>query len=172
MSQTLFPAAASQDVVGVFEGYSQVFRDARPMKVSVSKGANLMEHPLEDSCTITDHMVMQPVEVSLSLTLTPDTCRETYREISDIFMQGKVLTVQTRVSSYPNMLIQSLPHDETPEMFDAVTMSLKLREVTLIRTEFTTAYNAKKTSQSKTVDRGEVQPVDVGDCWSYKKIKW
>ena len=167
-----FPASASQDVVAVFDGFSQVFRDARPMKASIRREARLMEHPLENGSTVTDHMVVQPVEIELSMTLTPETFRETYRTIADLFHQGKILSVHTKADSYANLLIQALPHEETPEVFNTVALTLKLKEVTLVRPEFGTGFKAKSLLQTETVDRGEVQPREATNCWKNRRIKW
>lgn len=166
------PSSATMDVVAVLDdGFAQVFRDARPMKAAVKEEAKLMEHPLEDGSVVTDHMVIQPVEIELSMTLIPETYRETYKEIKEMFRQGKILTVMTRADTYANMIIQGLPHDEVPEIFDTVILSLNLKEVTIVRPEFTAVYKAKAPAQSKTEDRGEAQPQQEGS-WASKNIKW
>ena len=167
-----YPVSASSDVVGVFDGFSQVFRDARPMKASVREEAKLMEHPVEDGSTVTDHMVVEAVEIELSMTLTPATYRETFKEIKDLFKQGKILNVQTKADSYANMVIQGLPHDEAPEIFDTVALSLKLKEITVVQAEFQAVYKAKAPAQGKTDDRGEVQPQEEKGSWASKNIGW
>ena len=158
VAQKNFSVSPFQDVVGVFDGYAQVFRDARPMKASVREEAKLMEHPVEDGTVITDHMVVQPVEIEISMTLRPETFQDTYNEIRDLFLQGKILTVRTKAGSYPNQLIQALPHEEAPEVFDTITLSLKLKEITVVQAQFEAVYKAKRPAQSKTVERGETQP--------------
>ena len=129
-----------------------------------------MEHPVEDGTVITDHMVVQPVEIDLSMTLTPATFRETYREIKDLFLAGRILTVITKTDTYANMLIQGLPHEEAPEMFDTVTLDLKLKEVTVVRAEFEAVYKAKAPAQSPTENRGEVQPQEAKGSWIHQQV--
>jgi hypothetical protein len=149
---------AAQDVVGVFDGYSQVFRDARPITASVREEAKMMEHPLESGAVVTDHMVIQPVEIELALTLIPETYRDTYKAIKELYLQGALLTVQTRADNYENQVIASLPHEENPEIFDTITIGLKLKEVRIVKAQVEATYKAKNPAQSKTVDRGETQP--------------
>lgn len=149
---------SNQDVVGVFDGYDQVFSGARPMTASVKEGSKMMEHTVESGVVITDHMVIQPVEIELSMTLTPENYRDTYQEIKKLFSEGKLLTVQTKTDSYENQLINALPHDESPEIHDTVQLDLNLKEVRIVTAEFKTEHRPAKASQKNTTNRGEVQP--------------
>ena len=151
---------ASEDVVGVFDGYDQVFRAARPMSASVREEAKLMEHPLESGATVTDHLVIQPVGIELTMMLEPDTYRDTYKEIKTLFLAGKILKVQTKTDSYENQIIEALPHEEDPEIFDTIALTLRLREITIITAEYRAAYKAQRPAQSNTAARGDVQPVE------------
>lgn len=157
-SDSTSSAGLNQDVVGVFDGYSQVFAGARPMTAAVREEAKLMEHPVESGIVVTDHMVIQPVEIELSMTLTPETYRDTYQEIKKLFSEGKLLTVQTRTDSYENQVISALPHEETPDVYDTVLLDLKLKEVRIVSAEFTAEHRPAKPAQQSTADRGEVQP--------------
>lgn len=172
MSQSVSSPFATQDVVAVLNGFDQVFRDARPMKASVKEDAKLMEHPVEDGSVITDHMVLQPVEIELTMTLTPETYQETFWEIKDLFHAGTLLTVLTKADTYANMLIQGVPHDEVPEIFDTFTLFVKLKETTIVRAEFAAVYKAKSPAQAKTEDKGEAQPKEKKASWASKNIKW
>lgn len=156
---------ASQDVVGVFDGYDQVFRSARPMSASVREEAKLMEHPLESGATVTDHMVIQPVAIELSMMLEPETYRDTYKEIKTLFLAGKILKVQTKTDSYENQIIEALPHEEDPEIFDTIALTLRLKEITIITAEFKAVYKAQRSGQSNTTSRGEVQPEQKKGSW-------
>lgn len=162
----------TQDVVGVFDGFTQVFRDARPMKVTVKEEAKLMEHPLENGAVVTDHMVIQPVEIELTMTLTPETFRETYKEIKSLYFGGTILAVQTGAETYDNQIIQALPHDEAPEVFDTITMTLKMKEITIVTAAFEAVYKAKRPAQSGTAERGEQQPQEQKGSWASKNIEW
>lgn len=166
-SQQTGQTSASQDVVGVFDGYSQVFRDARPMSADIKEEAKLMEHPLESGATVTDHMVIQPAEIDLLMTLTPATYKDTFQEIKNIFREGKLLTVQTMADTYENMLIAGMPHEEDPEVFDTIVLPLKLKAVFIVTAAFEAApYQPKKATQSKTTDKGEVQAQEKKGSWA------
>jgi hypothetical protein len=154
---TAYSLSRPQDVVGVFDGYSQVFALARPMQAGVKEEAKLMEHPLESGATVTDHMVVQPVSLELGFTLNDADYRATYNEIRSLFLAGTILTVQTKTGIYRNMLIAAMPHEEAAERFDAVTLTLTLKEITLITPEYTMAYRPQNPAQADTAERGEVQ---------------
>lgn len=129
------PSARALDVVGLYDDqFRQLVAGARPVKAIVSEEARVMDHPVEDGSTITDHRVMLPVEVELSLLLRSP--RDDYAQLRGIYQRAELVTVLTRTSAYQNMLIQSLPHDEDPAMFDTVPLALRLREVKLVQAQF------------------------------------
>jgi hypothetical protein len=146
------------DVVCVLDAnLSQVFERARPIKATVKEEAKPMEHPLETGAVVTDHRVLLPVEIELSMLLAPGDYQGTYRQIRDLFHKGELLTVQTRTESYRSMTIVQMPHEENADAFDAVPLALTLKEVVYVEAQFTEAKVARP-RDSKTVQRGEQQP--------------
>lgn len=164
LTDTLIPSASS-DAVAVFgANLSQVFSGARPIKAAVTEDSKLMEHPLETGAVVTDHRIVLPIEIELSLILTA-TYRNVYQQIKQLFTDGTLLTVQTRTASYSNMVIMSLPHDEDPEMFDAIAIAVKLRQVEIISPQYGTLPPSKvaNKSQASTVKKGQQQGKDSTD---------
>lgn len=129
-NNTLF-SSASQDVVGVFQQDTsvQLFTGARPIKAKINTSASVMTHPVEDGSTITDHKVINPVEIELSLILSLEDYRSVYQAIKSLFEKSTLLTVQTRSGTYRSMIISSMPHDEDADLYDAIALALKLTEV-------------------------------------------
>lgn len=129
------PSSRAVDVTGLFnDDFRQLAPGARPLKALVIEEARVLDHPLEDGSTITDHRVMLPTEIELSLMLG-DPAGD-YAQLSGMYRRGELMTVQTRTTSYPRMLIQAMPHDQDPGMYDAVPMALRLRQVTLVEAQF------------------------------------
>jgi hypothetical protein len=146
------------DVVCVLDAtLAQVFQAARPIKATVKEESKAMEHPLETGATITDHRVILPVEIELSMVLTAEDYRGTYRQIRDLFAKGELLTVQTRTDSYRNMTITAMPHEETADAYDAINLGLTLKEVLYVAAQFSDL-QVSKPADSRTVQRGEQQP--------------
>ena len=152
--------SASADVVAVFDqNFSQVFSNARPIKATVMETSKVMEHPVENGTTITDHRIIDPIEIELSMVLLSGDYRSTYQQVKQLFKAGALLTVQTKSDSYQNMLIQQLPHDEDPEIYDTIILAVRLKEVNIVTAQFGTlpASKVANKSNASTVGKGELQ---------------
>lgn len=159
---------ASADVVAVFDdGFNQVFADGRPIKANVNEYSKVMEHPVETGIVITDHIVEQPTEIELSVFLISkgniQDYRSVYQQIKQLKKSGTLLTVQTRTDSYPNMIITDMPHDESPDMFDAIMVAIKLRSVILVTPQYgkLPPSSVSNKANSDTVKKGEQQTKDA-----------
>lgn len=129
------PSIRAVDAVGLFdEDFRQVAAGARPVKAIVREEAAVMDHPVEDGTTITDHRVMLPVEIELSLILSNPA--DDYARLRSLYRAAELITVQTNAATYPDMLISGMPHDETPEMFGVVPLALQLRQVVTVEAQF------------------------------------
>lgn len=154
------PTSAA-DVVGIFDqNFRQLFQTARPIKATIKEASKIFEHPVEDGSTIIDFTITLPVEIELSLMLTGAEYRDVYQNIRQSFKNRDVLSVQTKTATYANMIIESLPHDEDPEQFDAVALALRLREVQFVTAQYATlpAKVVRDKKNATTVNRGQQQP--------------
>ena len=151
----------AQDVVAVLESdFSQVFQKARAIKATIMRTSKAMEHPLETGATITDHRIVLPVSIELSFVLASEDYRAVYQQVRDLFKRGELLTVQTRVDSFPSMLIEKMPHDETPDMLDGVALALSLKEAQFVQPQFS-ALKVAQPKDSNTAQRGQQQPTEA-----------
>lgn len=158
MNQT--PTAA-QDVVAVLNSdFAQVFEKARAIKATIARPSRAMEHPLETGDTVTDHRIILPVLIELAVVCASEDYRSVYQQIRDLFKKGELLTVQTRVDSFPSMLIEKMPHDETPDMLDGVAVAISLKEAQFVQPQFST-FKVAQPKDSNTVARGQQQPTDA-----------
>lgn len=152
---SLIPSFAT-DIVAVYtQDYTQVFRNARAIKAIVKETSKVMEHPIETGAIVTDHRIVWPVEIELNLILRPENYQDVYYEIKDLYLQGTLLIVQTRSDIYLNQLINSMPHEEDPTIYDTITIALSLKEVQMVTAQFTTTPRNQK--NSSTVNRGNQQ---------------
>lgn len=154
-------ATNAQDVVAVLKSdFAQVFEKARMIKATVGRGSKAMEHPLETGATITDHRIILPTTIELALILSSEDYRAVYQQVADLFKRGELLVVQTRVESFASMLIEKMPHDETPEMLDGVALALSLKEAQFVQPQFSTL-KVRQPRDSNTVQRGQQQPTEA-----------
>ena len=165
-------ATAAIDIVGVYTSdFRQVFPDARPVKGTIKELSKLMEHPLETGAPITDHRIILPIEIELSLLLSNENYRNVYESIRQFYLNGTILSVHTRAAVYQNQIIYEIPHEEDPEMYETLLVALKLREAQFFTAS--TAKNAKiapkNPRNSSTVDRGnqQTQPVSTQKSVAY-----
>lgn len=154
----------STDVVAVYNGnYQQVFERARPIKLKVSDSSKAMEHPTETGATITDFVIDLPIEIELSMILASADYQSTFQAMKQLKAQRQLLTVQTKAATYFRMLITDLPHDEDPELFDALAVSVKLKEVLIVEAQYARlpAKKVAKPGNASTVNKGQQQTKEV-----------
>lgn len=154
------PTSAT-DVVGIFDDSgNQILDLARPIKANVSPSSKIMDHPIETGATISDFQIFLPVEIELSLLCTSSEYRSVYQQINTAFQAGATLTVLTKANAYVNMLIQAIPHEETPEMFDVLPVAVKLREVIQVTTQYQALApsDVLNPNDQSTVSTGETSP--------------
>lgn len=133
---SLIPSFAFDTVAVFTQDFFQVFQEARAIKAVVKEQAKLMEHPVESGAIITDHRIILPVEIELSLILTPEFYQEVYKSIRQYYLNGTLLVVQTRSGIYENQLIAGMPHEEDPEIFDTIAIALSLKEVIFVTAQY------------------------------------
>jgi len=161
-----FFSSAAVDVVSIYleDTYLPIFSDARAIKARVNENSQVMSHPVEDGTTISDHKVILPVEIELTCIISSSLYRITYEALRLAYEQSYLLTVQTRTRPYTSMIISAMPHDEDPEMHEAVSITIKLTEViTATYTEGDTPQvdNPSSAENSSTADGGSKQTTDV-----------
>lgn len=157
---SLLRPSVAVDVVAIMgPGFSPMFSAARPLTASVYEDAKLMEHPLETGAVIADHIVFNPTEIDLPMACVGELAyRSTYATIRGAFNAGTLLTVRTRTGVYSNMVIMEIPHEETPNAFDAITMRIRLREARFVTPKTGLApAQVQDPAQSSTVNRGNQQ---------------
>ena len=150
----------SADVVGVYtQDYLQVFPSARPLKASIRNISKVMEHPVETGETIVDHQIFLPIEIELPLIIQSFFYREVYQQIKQLYLNNTLLTVQTFADTYTNQLIQELPHEESPDFYNTLIITLRTKEVQFAQALVTeTISKPKDKNNSPTKDIGNQQP--------------
>lgn len=168
---TLVPTYAYDQVAVFDQNFNQIFPEARAIKAVVKEQARVMQHPLESGAMTTDHRVILPIEIELSMILTSETYQDVYRQIKQFYLNATLLIVQTKSSSYNNMLISDMPHEENPDTYNILVLALSLKEVQFADTTY--AYAPKNPLNSSTVNRGTQQgtpalPAPISDSDAHK----
>ena len=157
-----FGSNYTYDVVAVVDPDSgeQLFTAAAVMKANVGPSSKIMDHPLEDGSPVSDYKVILPIVMELALLVDSQDFDFTYAQITDAFQDSTFLTVRTNADTFDDMVIEAMPHDETPEMYGMLAISLRLREINLITVQYQAlpASQVEQPTDQSTINRGEQQP--------------
>lgn len=158
--------SATADVVRINAAGSlrQLFTGARPIKATIAEGAKLMTHPLENGEVVTDHRVILPVAISISVILRSAQYRDTYAAIRQAFRRSDRFTVQTKTDTYHNMYLRDIPHQEDPDKFNTISMILEFVEAQFfnVQVQDFTETEVIEREDSSTINRGEQSNQDGG----------
>lgn len=144
--------------------FGQMFANARPLKAHIRETSRVMDHPVETGVVISDHHIINPVEIDIPMLVTAEFYAATYSQIRQAFISATPLSVKTRVGVYADMIIQDMPHEEDAEMYDVITIGLHLKQVIYVVPGGGTLINFQPADplNSNTIISGLQQAVSVG----------
>ena len=137
--QSLIPSFGGKTIFVTNQAGDEVFSNARFLKAEVTPESRPMEHPVESGAIITDHRIILPIEIELSAVLSSGDYKDVYKQIATLYANGTLLIVQCRAGTFTNQLIKSIPHTEDAEQYDAIVMSIKLKQVLIAQTPATSS---------------------------------
>ena len=158
----------------------QLFTNARPVKAIVRETSKVMDHPVETGVTLSDHHIINPIEIDLQLIVTSTPAgliggllgistatnyATTYSQIRQAFINATPLAVKTRVGVYSNMIISEMPHEEDADMYDVISINLRLKQVIYIMPGSNTPqsnYQPLAAANSNTLASGLQQAATIG----------
>lgn len=149
----LLPSFFQQDSVAIYDqNFSQLFIKARAIKAVVKEDSMLMEHPIETGAVITDHRILEPIEIEISFSLQSSDYLDVYRALKQTYINATLLVVQTKSGTYPNQLIKAMPHEEDPGQYNQINIAVRFRQVQFVTPQF--GVLPKNPGNSTAVDRG------------------
>jgi hypothetical protein len=107
----------------------QVFVNARPLTASIRPSSKFMEHPGETGISLADHHVINPLEIYMPMSINSEFYSETYTQIYQAFVNATPFSIKTRVGVFSDMVIVDPPHEETPDKYDAIILTLHFKQV-------------------------------------------
>lgn len=130
----LLNSVAKIDILGVLdqESMEQIFPGARPVNASVRETSRVMDYPVETGAILSDHKVILPTEIEIITVINALYYSSAYQAIRNAWINSTLLSVQTRTGTYRNMIVAEMPHEESPDMFNAITQTIRLREVLFV----------------------------------------
>jgi len=143
----------------------QMFAFARPVKATVRETSKIMEHPAETGIILADHHIINPIEIDLSLIINAKNYAATYAQIRQAFINATQLIVKTRTGTYSNMVIADMPHQEEPDMYNAITLALRLKQIIYFTPGSNTVqsnYQPVNAANNNTISSGLQQAAALG----------
>lgn len=147
-------------IVSTMEGNDQIWADGYFLNVSTNPTATVPAHPLESGSSIADHRIIEPIEATLTILATKATYRQLYSEIRGIHDNSQLVRVHTRTRIMRNMAITAFPDEQNPDMFDAITLDVTLKEMIFVTPSqgTMTSENTRVKADANTVQQGQKSP--------------
>jgi len=117
-----------------------------------------MTHPVEDGSSVADHQVFQLDRIDMNLTLSGEDFVSVYNNILEAYNKSTLFIVQTKTSTFNNMIIEKMPHDESANNYKGI--SLRLSFVQFETTEAQITYSPVNAKDSTRVNRGKQSGTD------------
>lgn len=119
----------SVDIIGIYNGATQMFPKARPLKALVREPSRIMKHPAETGVVLADYQVIDPVIIEFPVMIPSQYYAATYQQILAARNAPTLLSVKTPLRTYANMIISDVPSEYSPEHYNAVIINLKLEQI-------------------------------------------
>lgn len=150
--------------VAIYNGTTEVLTgnaifDTSVLSCNVTDDSQLMEHPVESGFKIVDHQVFNPVEIDIRIAMPSYFYSSIIEELKTLYNNGTSLSIKTvdNPKMYSNMVIQGVPHEETPDNVDRLVFDLHFKEVIIVEPVYIQLReeNVKNPQNSSTKALGE-----------------
>jgi len=148
------------------ENPEQVLNGLQIETASLEDSIKLFEHPLENGAVITDHMIVEPKQVSIRAYISNDDA-ETLKELEYLHLNGIPLKMRVQNNIIPRCVIKDKPFAIDAQHFDKTPYSITFRE----EEEVTPVYVAmpprkvRNPANSSRVNSGVKQAIPVNKSW-------
>lgn len=106
------------------------------LSCSVIDDSKLCEHPVESGSIIVDHKIFNPIEIDIKLSIPSVEFYDIYSELEKIYKNSDKLRIKCKNTYYSNMVLQAIPHEENPEMYDRIVFDLHFKEIVEVVPQF------------------------------------
>ena len=153
---TLVPLPQA-DVIAILDSDgNQILDYSSAIAVDVNESSNFLTHPVENNFVISDGKVINPIVISYDIFFDSENYNRGYDDIKFLYLASERLTIQTRTSEYPDMVITAMPHREDSEVFDALVINIQLEEAIQTSTVI-----EEIPQDQRTQNRGRIQPEEA-----------
>lgn len=132
-----------------------IWESQNPMRVTVRESKRVTKYTVEDGTVRNDHIVDDPIEIEIQFIIT-DELQSQFSELQQTFNDRQIVTVQTKSSVYPSMVVEEIPQEQDNERYDAITVDVRFSQWRETVPEYgtLTQQDVDRAEQSDTVNRG------------------
>ena len=144
------------------DNYQVLFNDANLMNLDILDEIKVTQFQVEDGTTRSDHTVRLPIVINGTM-LINENARVAFTNLRQAYLENRLLIIQTRVNSYPSMLITGIPHTETIDNLLGVTVNIRFEEWRTVAPVYgeLPLGTTRNPAQSSTVNRGQQQTTNA-----------
>lgn len=137
------------------DSLEHIWPGAEVMSLSVTQTATATKFAVEDGTTRSDHVVQNPIEISITILLVDD-ISQAFEEILDTYESNSLVTIQTRTAVYTDLLVVAIPQNQKSDALDAAEISVKLAQWREVVPEYGALSPKKvaKKKQASTINNG------------------
>lgn len=151
-----FIPIGGEDVVSIIDSDgNEILSSGRAMRLSVTRSSKKFNHPLENNGNRSDGKIITPIGITLSVIFQEADYKDGYAEVEQLFESSDFISMRTKVRTFDNLIVTDMPHEETPGIFNAIAMDIKMEE-----TQIATVVTVDTDKDFSTVNRGQLQPGD------------
>jgi hypothetical protein len=155
---------SSQQLVGIYDNtnFGILFDAAICTGLKAHDNSSVMSHPLENGSKVSDHQVFDLIKISMVLNLSKKDYNLVFENIDTAYRSSTLLTIQTKVNIYKDMLIEAKPHEEGN--YQGVIMNLSLKQGSDVSD--VVVYNPQFEADSNTIKKGLQSGTEVSGTQS------
>ena len=157
------------EVTALFnEEGDQVFDSVGMLNLSVDESSQYSDHILENGSVVSDNKIRLQSRVNIQAILDSDDYANTFKLLQEAKNKPSKFTIQTRVASYANMYIESLPYEESAKIMGTISINISFVEQMLSpsKSEKLPPEKVKAPADTDTINTGSKLPADDGTVLS------
>ena len=137
----------------------QILTSLQFLDGSVTDDKKLMEHPKEDGTTIIDHIISNPIQVSLQC-LVADDDSSVLEELHDIYRKCTPVIIKVKNELYDNLVMDSMPLKANSDHYNYTVYNLTFKEIQVAQTLYVkmSVPQVKKKANASKINTGHKQP--------------
>lgn len=113
-----------------------IFETAAPTLLEVKQEKRATRFAVETGAIRSDHVIDMPLEIPVELQLWGKEAQEGYDALKDYYDRRALVSIETNMDIYMDMLIEAQPHIESSENFLGATVSARFLQWTEIEPEY------------------------------------